>query len=146
MLAGIPMGAVALGVCAWMLDYGDYVWQIAGAGALIGAVIGVIVGQIERQIRGELSKPDIATYLGMILGLFPGILVLGGIFGFIGSGGATVYIWTSLFLAGPMSGLLIGAMLDRANEFASKRNWISAILLACAAVAACGAPLFLIAK
>jgi hypothetical protein len=142
-LAGIPIGALIGGVCCWLVDYGDYAWYGAACGAAIGFAAGAITGMAEHLIRGELVKPDIATHLGFLLGLFPTALLFLG-FGAAPGGRFSGYLCIGGLCAGPMGGLLVGAMLDRVHDALGTRSWTTVTGFTLASLAICLGPLYLI--
>jgi hypothetical protein len=139
-LAGIPLGALTVAIGAWIADFGDHAWEAALYGAGGGVFGGALIGFIERTIRGDLAKPDIATWIGGIFGLAIAPLMLLVIHG------GTVYVIVGILFTGPMGGLLCGAMLDRAHDASMRRWWSSAIGFGGFAIAACVAIVFSISE
>ena len=136
-LAGIPFGMLTAAVSCWIVDDGDF-WRIALYGAIIGSLGGAVIGFSERTLRGELARPDIATFIGATFGLLPAILILGLSNGFAGR------LFIGILFAGPMAGLLIGAVYDRIFEAIMQKSWSSAIGFAICGVGLCVGGVFLI--
>jgi len=135
-LAGLHMGAVAGAACAWLLGLFDYYWHGFFVGAAVGPLGGVLAGFVERKARGDLVRPDIATILGGIFGLLPGLILLLqgiGVVKGVFSGGLLL----GAVSGGPMAGFLIGGILDRAFESFLNRSVRRASTLALTAIALC---------
>jgi hypothetical protein len=143
--AGLLLGAVAAGACCWVVDENEFLWHGALVGAVIGPVGAAAIGVRERKARGDFVRPDIATITGVIYGLFPALLILFG-----GSGGIRGRFSGVLLLgagcAGPMAGLLIGALLDRAYEASRGKLWRPALGFGLVSFAACIGILVLMAR
>lgn len=140
-VAGIPLGVLAISVSFWMLDYDDYVWF----GALLGVGGALLVPIVERRIRAvQLPSPKPLTTLGGLLGLILLAQLLLGIGG-IGGGELMAFVMV-LLLGGPLFGAMIGALLDYACENASKGAWLSPIAILIGVTIAAIVPVVLIAS
>jgi hypothetical protein len=119
------MGALAGEACCWLSGQDE---RLAG-GALIGAGLGSIVGTVvaiaERMIRGTFVRPDIATVIGILIGLSPALItavLMDNGYGLL-SGGLLV----EALIGGPIVGLLIGGVFDRAWEARHGQAWSSGL-------------------
>ena len=134
-LVGMLMGALTGMAVCWLLGLYDAQWDGVLAGVIIGTVGGAIIGIKERKSRGDLVRPDIATFICVGYGLLPALLIvlqgIGAVWGPL-SGYALI---TAAF-AGPMAGLLIGAFLDRAYEAGQRKSWGAALTFGIAGMAA----------
>lgn len=134
--AGLLMCAVAGAACTWLLGQFDYYWHGFFFGAAVGPCAGVLAGFVERSTRGDLVRPDIATILGGLFGVLPGLILLLQGFGVVEgvfSGGLLL----GAVSGGPMAGFLIGGILDRAFESFLNRSVRRATTLALTAIALC---------
>lgn len=143
-IIGVPIGGLCVGVCAWLIDYGDYAWEAWLAGALVGLPGGAIVGFLERTKRGQLPSADTATYVGGVFGLVISLLFLTGTGILVGGGNLTFFVWFGMLCAGPMLGILVGAIFDRVYESGRLGERTSAIGFAFLGLTICVAPAFLI--
>jgi len=105
------------------------------AGAVIGTLGGTIIGIKERKSRGDLVRPDIATFICVGYGLLPALLILLQGVGAV-RGRLSGYVLFGAAFAGPMAGLLIGAFLDRAYEAGQRKSWGAALTFGIAGMAA----------
>jgi hypothetical protein len=141
-IVGLALGAVIGAACCWLLGEFDLLWQGVLVGVIVGPVAGVLLGIAERKVRGIFVRPDPAGVIGVTLGLVPAVLV-----GLRGMGGVTGrlsgYVLCGEILAGPMAGLFIGGIFDRAFEAALKKSWGAALPFA-TGVAICVGLVFLI--
>jgi hypothetical protein len=125
--AGLLLGGVVGAVSCWLVGLFESLWQWVLIGALIGPFGGAIIGTKTVKAQGELIFPDIATYIGAIYGsLLTLLLVIGG-----GTAGVSArlaaFLGVGSILTGPMAGLLVGAILDRAYEASLKKSWGKAL-------------------
>lgn len=101
-------------------------------GAAFGAVVGIAIVAISRLRNGEGPRQDVGAATGFIVGLSPAmmtVLKLGGeLSGALVVGAAFV---------GPMIGLLLGALLDRATDELRDRRWGAAALFGGVGVGLC---------
>jgi hypothetical protein len=140
---GLPMGAAVGAACCWLTGLFDFLWHGVLIGALAGPFAGALIGFTERKTRGDLVRPDVATIACVVFGLLPALLVgLQGL-GFV-TGGFSAYLLAGAVFAGPMGGLVVGGLLDRALEATLKKSWGAALALAGAGVAGCIAVVCLI--
>jgi hypothetical protein len=144
-LSGSLLGAVTATACAFFIDLSDWLGQAALIGAAAGPVGGGIIGVWERKKRGNLVRLDIATMVGAIYGLFPALLVVLGFFDVV-RGAFSLYAVVGTTFIGPMTGLLIGAILDRGYEASRRRSCVAAIGFSLTGVAACVGLVWLIAR
>jgi hypothetical protein len=121
-LAGVPLGALAVAVCCWLADYGDYAWEGAIYGAAGGVVLGAATGLLERAIRGDLVRPDVATCLGIVCGVVVAAVAVVQVVRT-----PAFYLFIGLVVAGPVGGLFLGGLLDRACEAGWQRRWGKAL-------------------
>jgi MFS family permease len=141
LIAGSTAGAASCGLAGLSGSF----WQIVLVGAVAGPLGGALIGIKERRARGNLVRPDIATIICVIYGLVPALLlVLGGI-GLV-KGKFTGYLFLGVVSAGPMLGLLVGGILDRAYEATFKKSWGTALGSSCAALAVCTAMVLIFAR
>jgi MFS family permease len=133
--AGLLLGALFGAACCWLIGQHDFLWQGLRIGAVIGLFGGTIIGLVERKVRGEFVRSDSATFIGAVYGLLPALLTL-TVFG-AGHGHGSAYFWVGIFFIGPMVGLLLGALLDRACEASRQKSWRTALGSAVVGVSAC---------
>ena len=133
---GLPMGAVLGAACCWLIGQFDFLSNGVLIGIFIGPLAGAFIGFMERKLRGDLVRPDTATFIGIVFGLFPALLLgLGGLSGVTGR--FSGYLLVGAVFVGPMCGLLIGGILDRAFEESLKKSWGMAVTFAVLGVAVC---------
>ena len=133
---GMTMGAVTGASCCWLTGLFDYFWPGVLIGTLAGPFAGALIGLMEREARGDLVRPDIATLICVFFSLLPALLIaLQGVSAVRGKFSA--YSLLGVVVAGPIAGLLIGGILDRAFEAALKKSWGVALAFAGAGVAIC---------
>jgi hypothetical protein len=128
---GAPIGMLTAAVVCWIADEGDY-WQIAQYGAIIGPLPGAAIGYVERTWRGDLAIANVATFIGPIFGLLPAALIF-----FFSSTAPSVRLVAGVICAGPMAGLIIGAIFDRAFEESTQKSWLAAIGFAAFGIGLC---------
>jgi MFS family permease len=121
-MVGMLMGALTGMAMCWLLGLYDAEWEGVLAGAVIGTLGGTIIGIKERKSRGDLVRPDIATFICVGYGLLPALLILLQGVGAV-RGRLSGYVLFGAAFAGPMAGLLIGAFLDRAYEASRRKSW-----------------------
>jgi hypothetical protein len=140
---GVLMGAVVGAACCWAIGEFHFLEQGVLIGMLAGPFAGGLIGLAERKARGDLVRPDIATIVCLLFGFLPAILI--GLQGmsFV-RGKFSVLLLSEAIFVGPMLGLVIGGMLDRAFEEARKKAWSRALAFAIAGIASCAALTYLI--
>lgn len=109
--AGMLLGGLAGSACCWVTGNSDLLAKGASIGAVVGVVVGGMVGYFERKRRGDLVRPDIASYVGIVFGLIVGAVALS----VSGSEFLPVAVFYLTFLA-PMAGTFLGGVLDRSYE------------------------------
>jgi hypothetical protein len=114
-LDGFFLGFPSALACFWLLDSDGPFWIWLCGGVLIGSVVGAPVGWLETRRGRPIADLNIATHLGIFYGLLPGTLLLVGGVPMI-RGRFSGYVILGLFFAGPMLGMLIGGVLDRACD------------------------------
>jgi MFS family permease len=135
-LVGLFMGAVVGAACCWLTGRFPFFYQAVLIGALGGPIVGALIGLKERKTRGGLARPDIATFICVVYALLPSLLlVLQGVSGVRGR--FSGYLLVGAVFAGPMIGLLVGGILDRAFEEYQKKSWGVALPFAVIGVAIC---------
>jgi hypothetical protein len=144
-LAGLLLGAVAAGACCWVVGQDEFFWHGTLAGAVIGPLGGAAIGVRERKTRGDLIRPDIAAIIGVAYGLLPALLIVLGGVGLV-RGKLSGLLLIGAGFAGPMSGLLIGGILDRAYEARRRKSWRAALGFGLVGSAAAIGILLLIAR
>ena len=142
-IVGVLMGSVVGAGFCWVTGQFESLWQAVLAGALAGPFVGGFIGFRERKARGDSAKPDIAIFIfivgGLLLGLLVGFL---GIFAVRGKFSASLLL--GAICGGPMIGLVIGGILDRAFEEWLKKSWVAASKFAVAGVGACIGIIYLV--
>jgi hypothetical protein len=133
---GMTMGAVTGAACCWLTGLFDFFWHGVLIGTLAGPFAGALIGLKERKARGDLVRADIATLICVVFSLLPALLI--GLQGVSAVRGRfSGYSLLGPVFAGPMAGLLIGGILDRAFEAGLKKSWGVALAFAGAGVAIC---------
>ncbi|MFO0966295.1 MAG: hypothetical protein U0793_12025 [Gemmataceae bacterium] len=132
LLAGPGVGAA----CCWLCGAVDYLWIGVIVGAAVGVFAGALIAMAERRIRGALARPDIATIICAIFGLAPALVLIPNALLSV-HGRFSGFMFFGIIAAGPMSGLLVGAMLDRAHEAFLARTWWPALRYGGFGVAGC---------
>lgn len=140
-LVGLPLGAVASAACCLLMELFDLLWHGVLIGSLTGPFGGAILAFTERKIRGDLIRPDIATFIGIVYGLLPALLTLLGGMGMVSGNLSGRFFIGSIFIF-PMIGMLIGGILDRAFETMLKKSWSTAMALGLSGLAVCGGLLY----
>src|SRR5262245_52620191 len=102
----------------------------------MGAFGGAFIGALERQIRGDLVRPDVATLVCAIFGLVPALLVFLQGMGAV-AGRLALCLSMGLVCMGPLIGLLVGAIFDRAFDARLRKSWGAALVFAVVRTAAC---------
>ena len=133
--SGLLMGAATGAACCWLIDMFDHFWQYVAVGASAGAVVGLMLGLKAPKARKSLARVNLATNLcasySVLLSLLFFVQCAGGV-----PGKGTGMVFIGCLFAGPMAGLLLGAILDRAFEEFKMRKPILAIGSALIAIAA----------
>jgi hypothetical protein len=142
-LVGLLAGAVVGGAWCWLAGLIDSLWQGVLLGALIGPLGGALIGLKERRTRGALVRPDVATIICPVYGLVPVLLLALRGLGVV-QGKVSAYLFLGAVSAGPVLGLLLGALLDRAYEAFLRKSWSGALGFGGAAVAGCAALLYML--
>jgi hypothetical protein len=114
-LDGLILGFACALACFWLLDPDELFWIWLCGGVLMGSLVGAPVGWIETRRGRPIADLNIATHLGIVYGLLPGGLLLVGGAPLI-RGRFSGYVILGLGFAGPMLGMLIGGVLDRACD------------------------------
>jgi hypothetical protein len=135
-VVGSAMGAAAGAATCWLTGLFDFLWQGALLGTLAGPFAGGLIGFKERKARGDLVRPDIATIIGPVFGLLPGLLIGLQTMRLV-TGRKSVYLFLGAVLVGPVCGLLIGGVLDRGFEAFLRRSWGRALALVATGVGIC---------
>lgn len=138
--SGLVIGALLGGLSGmatcWLMGSPDYLSLSGMIGIGVGAVFGAVIGRIERRRQGEISRGDAASIIGCIFGLAPSVLVF-----ILGGGGIhnrlTTYAMVGMTMFGPMAGLVIGGLFDRAAEAFRHRTRREAATSALIGLAAC---------
>jgi len=129
------MGAVVGSACCWLAGEFHFFGPAVVIGILAGPIVGTLIGFMERKTRGELVRPDIATIIGIVYGLLPALLIFLGLNSL--SGRFSGYLFLGAIFAGPMIGLVLGGILDRAFEEYQRQTWGVALPFAVTGVAVC---------
>jgi hypothetical protein len=129
-------GAVVGALCCWLTRQFDSLGHGVLIGALVGPFAGLLIGISERKARGEFARADIGTYICVLFGLLPvPLMILQGLGGVHGR--FSGFLLLGAMFAGPMAGLVIGGILDRAFEEAQKKSWGRSLTCAVAGAAIC---------
>jgi len=118
---GSLMGAVVGWACCWLVGEQDIVWSGGAIGALAGAFGGAAIGARHGVKRTDATSSEIGTTVCIAYALLPALLVLLGGIGLVRGRLAGHFMLGAAF-AFPMSGLLIGGVLDRIYEGILKRR------------------------
>jgi hypothetical protein len=137
------MGAAVGAATCWLTGLFDFLWHGALLGTLAGPFAGGLIGFKERKARGDLVRPDIATIIGAVFGLLPGLLIGLQAMSLV-RGRKSVYLFLGAVLVGPVCGLLIGGVLDRGFEAFLRRSWGRALVYGATGVGICLAVVCLI--
>jgi MFS family permease len=141
--AGLLLGAFFGGAACWLIGQDDFLWHGALAGAGIGPFGGMVLAVVERLVRGAFVRPDYATHIGVVYGLPSSLFLLLGGFGQV-RGKASGYLLAGLVCIGPILGLMLGALLDRAYEAGLNQSWRGALKFGVVGVAAVAGILLLL--
>jgi hypothetical protein len=115
MAVGALMGGLAGLACEFLLGCTDTVVEFVAWSVGLGVVVGAATVAYESYNGARWhDRPDIATHIGLILGIAPGILVL-PMTAFV-RGKFSGYLFIGVLFAGPMAGMLIGGVLDRIHD------------------------------
>jgi hypothetical protein len=125
-LSGLTAGALVGAAGCWFVGRTDLVWLGGVFGAVFGSLGGVPLALWASRSSGDLQRQDVASTIGMTYGLLFIPLIL------LGAGGVSGRLSAALLLgmgmAGPMLGLLVGALLDRVYEGSRKNLWAVALV------------------
>jgi MFS family permease len=133
---GLLMGAAVGAACCWLTGQFYFFRPSVLIGALAGPIVGMLIGFTERKTRGALVRPDIATLVGIVFGLLPALLFFGGGVSSV-HGRFSGLLFVGAVFAGPMIGLVVGGILDRAFEEYLKKSWGVALPFGVTGVAIC---------
>jgi MFS family permease len=127
-----PLGMAAGAATCYVLGEWDQMQLSVVLGAALGAVVGIAIVAVSRLRTGEGPRQDVGAAAGFIVGLSPAMMIvfkLGGeLSGMLVAGAAFV---------GPMIGLLLGALLDRATDELRDGRWGAAVLFGGLGVGLC---------
>jgi hypothetical protein len=125
-LSGLTAGAIVGAAGCWFVGRTDVVWLGGLIGAGSGSLGGIPLALWASRPSGDVQRQDVASTIGMTYGLLFIPLVL------LGAGGVSGRLSAALLLgmgmAGPMLGLLVGALLDRVYEGSRKNLWAVALV------------------
>lgn len=131
-VVGTPLGMTSGAATCYVAGEWDQMLLSVVLGAAFGAVVGIAIVAVSRLRTGEGPRQDVGAAAGFIVGLSPAMLIvfkLGGeLSGMLVAGAAFV---------GPMIGLLLGALLDRATDELRDRRRGAAALFGAAGVGLC---------
>jgi hypothetical protein len=142
---GAVFGALLGGGAVRLAGELDYAWRGFLFGGLAGFPAGAAIAAVERWIRGRFSRPDVATHVGAVLGLLPAVLMLFAAAGAV-RGVMTFFLALGLVFVGPMLGMLIGALFDRAVEASQRAAWFTSLKFFLAAILVCGGLAYAISR
>jgi hypothetical protein len=114
-MAGLFFGVLAGIGCGLLLDQIDSLWAFGLVCGLAGLPVGAVIGRKDRCNNAGTTNSNIATHIGVLYGLLPGCLVLLGGIGII-KGKLSGMVMLGAFFGCPMTGMLIGGLLDRLYE------------------------------
>jgi hypothetical protein len=118
MISGSVAGAILGAANAVLFHYiaGAFdSWQVAGAwGAALGLAGGILIVLLRHGIWGPDKGVNIATVLGLLYGIAPGLAVL--VQSAVVGNAAAVKGLIGMAMVGSMVGLIIGGVLDRITE------------------------------
>lgn len=135
---GLLTGPAVAGVTCWLTDWYEGLTLAVCVGAAIGPLGGAAVGLREPKGRGIVVRPDIATMICAGYGVLPALLMFAASIGTLGAG-FSVLAGVGLACIGPMLGMLIGAVFDRAYEAMLQKAWIAGLLRCAVGAAVCAA-------
>jgi hypothetical protein len=124
LFVGAPVGAAT---CA-LLGLDEYCWPGALFGVALGALVGGLFGIWKRKRAIDRASWDVATYLCIAYGLVPALIL------FVTEN--VQYLMEAVWL-GPLAGLMVGALFDRAREALFRNTPWRALRLGALAVAGC---------
>jgi hypothetical protein len=129
---GTVMGALVGAACCWLMWLPDLANRAIVVGGALGLVGGVAIGWKERKSR----RPDIATIICASYWLVPALCMLLRGAGVV-NGKFSGYLFLGMGFVGPMGGMLLGAILDRAYESIVGESWGKAFGFSAAGALAC---------
>jgi hypothetical protein len=112
---GLLMGACVGWACCWLVGEVDSAGQGACVGALAGAFAGRALGFRHRKGRADTVSSELGTTICTGYALLPALLIFLGGLGLV-RGKLSGFLMVGAACAGPMAGLLVGGLLDRAYE------------------------------
>ncbi len=140
LFAGAMLGATLGAVVPWLIDRFEFFWPGVGLGALAGAGLGLPLGRIYRVRWGRSTRAHFGTVLGVIYGIIPSLLLVAQGIGEL-RGRNSGYVLMGCLFAGPMAGLILGGILDRAFEEYQRQHGgvavrfaLTSLVVACLAI------------
>jgi hypothetical protein len=123
--AGLLMGAPTGAACCWLTEMFDQFWLHVAIGAAAGAFIGLILGFRAPKVQKPPARLNLASNLcasyGVLLSLLLFVQCAGGI-----QGKQSGMVFIGFLFAGPLAGLLLGGILDRAfEEFKMRKQFLA---------------------
>jgi MFS family permease len=115
LFAGLVLGATLGAVIPWLTDQFLFFWLGVSLGAFTGAGVGWLLGAAYRARWSKSTRAHLGTVLGVTYGIIPSLLLVA-----LGTrelrGLNSGYVLMGCLFAGPMVGLILGGILDRAFE------------------------------
>jgi MFS family permease len=101
-------------------------------GAVLGALVGIAIVFVYRFRTGAGPRQDVGAVAGMIIGLSPAMIIVLKLAGELSGS-----LIAAAAFVGPMTGLLLGALLDRATDELRDRRWGAAFVFGGVSVGLC---------